>query len=150
MVWDTWYGTCWWYGIWEYGNTTVCGMVCVDGFGRVKNSIWYGMFAVWYHGTMSWMYYMGKFAWWYGMLQCTRSVRVEYVVRISSVTRLYIGHWKVFENISLADRQTDKQTDRQICVYQNRDTVLQTENSEREVRKFSFISYHDRRSISTE
>ena len=83
-------------------------MVCVDGMGREKHSIWYGTFAVWYHGTMSWMYYMAKFAWWYGMFQYIRSVRVEYVVRISSVTSLYIGHWKVFENISLADRQTDR------------------------------------------
>ena len=41
------------------------------------------------------------------MFQYIRSVRVEYVVRISSITSLYIGHWKVFENISLADRQTD-------------------------------------------
>ena len=57
---------------------------------------------------MLWMYYMAKFAWWYGMFQYIRSVRVEYVVRISSVTSLYIGHWKVFENISLADRQTDR------------------------------------------
>ena len=41
------------------------------------------------------------------MLQYMRSVRVEYVLRISSVTSLYIGNWKVFENIGLADRQTD-------------------------------------------
>ena len=46
------------------------------------------------------------------MFQYTRSVTVEYVVRISSVTSLYIGHWKEFENIGLADRQTDGQTDR--------------------------------------
>ena len=103
----------------------VRGMVCVDGMGREKHSIWYGTFAVWYHGTMSWMYYMAKFAWWYGMFQYIRSVRVEYVIQISSVTSLYIGHWKLFENISLADRQTD----RQMCIYQNRDSVLQTENT---------------------
>ena len=119
------YGICSWYSIWEYGKTTVCGMDCVDGMGREKHSIWYGTFAVWYHGTMSWMYYMAKFAWWYGMFQYIRSVRVEYVVRISSVTSLYIGHWKVSENISIADRQAD----RQICIYQNRDSVRQTENN---------------------
>ena len=55
---------------------------------------------------------MAKFAWGYGMFQYIRSVRVAYVVRISSVTSLYIGYWKVFENLSLADRQTDRQTDR--------------------------------------
>ena len=55
---------------------------------------------------------MAKFALWYGMFQYIRSVWFEYVVRISSVTSLYIGHWRVFENISLADRQTDRQTDR--------------------------------------
>ena len=136
------YGICWgyaiWeYGIWQYGKATVCGMVCVDGMVREKHSTWYGTFAVWYHGTTSRMYYMAKFAWWYGTFQYIRSVMVEYVGRISSVTSLYIGHWKVFENVSLADRQTERQTDRQrdnrqtdrqICVYQNRDSVLQTEN----------------------
>ena len=84
--------------------------------------IWYDTFAVRYHGTMSWMYYMAIFAWWYGILQYIRSVRVEYVVRIS-LTSLYIGHWKVFENNSLTDRQSD----RQIFIHQNRDSVLQTD-----------------------
>ena len=42
------------------------------------------------------------------MFQYIRSVRVEYVVRISSVTSLDIGHWKVFENISSADRETNR------------------------------------------
>ena len=41
------------------------------------------------------------------MFQYVRSVRVEYVVRIASVPSWYIGHWKEFEIISLADRQTD-------------------------------------------
>ena len=27
-----------------------------------KHSIWYGTFSVWHHGTVSWMYYMAKFA----------------------------------------------------------------------------------------
>ena len=35
-----------------------------------------------------------------------RSVRGEYVVRISSVTTFYIDDWSVFENIRHADRQT--------------------------------------------
>ena len=56
---------------------------------------------------------MAKFTWWYGMFQYIRPVRVEYVVRISSVTTLYIDHWKVLESIRLADRRTDRQTDRQ-------------------------------------
>ena len=98
-----------------YGKNTVSGMVCVDGMGRAKHSIWYGTFAVWYHGTVSWMYYIANFAWWYSMFQHIRSVRVEYVVRISSVTSLYIDHWKVFENINLPDRQTDRQIDRFGC-----------------------------------
>ena len=43
------------------------------------------------------MYYMASFAWWYGMFQYIRSVRVEYVVQISSGTTIYIDHqWKVF------------------------------------------------------
>ena len=64
------------------------------------------------YGTMSWIYYMVKFARWYDIFPDIRSVRVKYVVRISSVTSLYIGHWKLFEKISLADRQRDRQTDR--------------------------------------
>ena len=57
---------------------------------------------------------MAKFAWWYGMFQYiwSASLRVEYIARISSVTTLYIDHWKVFETLSHADRQTDRQTDR--------------------------------------
>ena len=88
---------CWCY-IWYMGRTPyiLCDMVCVDGMAREKYCLWYGTFAVWYHGTVSWMCYMAKFAWWYGMFQYIRSVRVEYVVRISSVTSLYIGNWKVF------------------------------------------------------
>ena len=113
-------------------KTTVCGMVCVDGMAREKHSIWYGTFAVWYHGSMSWMYYMAKFAWWYGMFQYIRSVRVEYIVRIPAVTSLYIGHWKVLKIKALrTDRETDRQTGRQICIYQNRGlvrSVLRTEN----------------------
>ena len=42
------------------------------------------------------------------MFQYIRSVWVEYVVRISSVTSSYIGHWKVLANVRLADRQTDR------------------------------------------
>ena len=64
------------------------------------------------------------------MLQFIRSVNVEYVVRISSVTTLYIVHWNVFVYIRHADRQTDRQTDRTICNYRNRDSILQTENME--------------------
>ena len=36
-----------------YGKNSVCGMVGVDGMVREKHSIWYGAFAVWYHGTVS-------------------------------------------------------------------------------------------------
>ena len=57
------------------------------------------------------MYYMAKFTWWYGMFQYLRSVRVEYVVRKSSVTSLYIGHWKVLRKYKPCG-QTDRQTDR--------------------------------------
>ena len=63
------------------------------------------------------MYNMAKVAWWYGMLQYIRSVRVEYVVRTSSVTSLYIDHWNVCENISHADRQTVRQRDRQTSLH---------------------------------
>ena len=44
------------------------------------------------------------------MRQYIRSVRVEYVVRISFVMGLYIGHWKVFGKISRAE--TGRLTDR--------------------------------------
>ena len=54
------------------------------------------------------------------MFQFIRSVRVEYVVRVSSVTSLYIGHWKVFDNISLADRQTDIYLTKQTQFYKLR------------------------------
>ena len=54
---------------------------------------------VWYFGGMvSWMYYMVKFARWYGMFEYIMSARVEHVVRISYVTTLYIAHWKVLKN----------------------------------------------------
>ena len=112
------YVICWWYGIWAYGKTTVCGMVCIYGVGRENHSIWYGAFAVWDNSTISWMYSMATFAWWYGMCQYIKSVTVEYVVRISSVTSLYIGRWKVFKNFTSCGptdwrtcRQTDRQTD---------------------------------------
>ena len=54
------------------------------------------------------MYHTAKFAWSYGIFQYIRSVRVESVVRISSLPTLYIDHWKVFENTRHADRQTDR------------------------------------------
>ena len=44
------------------------------------------------------------------MFQHIRYARVEYVVRISSATTLYIHHWKVFDSISHADRQRDRET----------------------------------------
>ena len=99
--------------VWYLGKTLyVVWYVLTVWYGN-STSIWYGTFAVWYLGTMPWMYYMAKFAWCYGMFQYVRSVWVEYVIRTSSsVTTLYIDHWKVFENISNADRQTDRQTDR--------------------------------------
>ena len=54
-------------------------------------------------GCIIWL----KIARWYGMFQYIRSVRVEYVVGISSVTTLYIRS-NVFENVRNADRQTDR------------------------------------------
>ena len=54
------------------------------------------------------MYYMAKYCLWYGIFQYIRSVRVEYIVRISSVTTLHIDDWNVFENIRHADRQTNR------------------------------------------
>ena len=78
-----------------YGKSTVCGMmVCVGAMVREKCSMWHGTLAVWHDGTVSWIYYMAKFAWWYGMFQFIRPNRVEYVVRISCVTTLYIDQWK--------------------------------------------------------
>ena len=49
------------------------------------------------------------------MFQHISSVKVEYVVRISSATTFYIDYWKVFENVSHAGRQADTdQTDLQL------------------------------------
>ena len=92
-------------------------------YGTGKHGIWYVTFAVWYHGTVSWMYFMANLSG--GMAFSVHKVRkrVEYVVRISYVTTLYIDHWKVFENIINADRQTD----RHVCIYRSWDSVLQTE-----------------------
>ena len=53
-----------------YGNI-------VGGMVWKKHSMWYGTLAVWYDGTVSWVYCMAKFAWWFGMFQYIRSVRVE-------------------------------------------------------------------------
>ena len=122
--------------VWYKGKTSyqVCGMVCVDGMVRENTvpGICYGTFAVWYHVTVSWVYYMAKFTWWYGMFQYIRPVRVEYVVRISSVTTLYIYRplesARKYKACGQTYRQTDRQTDIQICNYQNRDSVLQIKN----------------------
>ena len=125
IIWDM--LVVWYMGMWE-NHRMWYGMCWRHGTGKTQYpGIWYGMFAVWYHGTMSWMYCMAKFAWWYGMLQLKiTSRRVEYVVRISSVktSLLYISHW-------LEGARKDKpcgQTGRQICIYQNKDSVLQSEN----------------------
>ena len=93
------------------------------GYGKTPYAVSY-LLTVWYgkntvydkvrlrYGTMVRCHgvIMAKFAWWYSMFQYIRCVMVEYVERVSSVTTLYIDHCKVFENISLADRQTDRQT----------------------------------------
>ena len=75
----------------HWKNIVLCGVVCVDGMVRGKHSLLYGTFAVWYNGTVSWMYYKANFAWCYGLFQYVRPVRVEYVVRISPVTTIYIS-----------------------------------------------------------
>ena len=86
----TWYGTVW-DGV-RCG--TVCDMMCWYGmmarFGGY--TIWNnlgrrcGMLVVWYDvqcgGYTMWL----PIAWWYGMFQHIRSVRVEYILWISSVT----------------------------------------------------------------
>ena len=73
----------------------VCGMVC------------------WRYGTMArcrgCTNYVAKFAW-YGMFQYIRSVRVDYVVQLSSVTTLYPSLESVRKYKPC--RQTDRQTNR--------------------------------------
>ena len=61
---------CMWY---IYGILAVCGT------GKTEYIyMWYGKLAVSYDGTVSWIYYMAKFAWWHGMFQYIRSVvRIE-------------------------------------------------------------------------
>ena len=96
--------------------------------------IWQCTFAVWYHGTMSWMYYTAKFAWWYSMLQ--------YKVRKKGSNRSYEYHLErayisaigkcskiqALRTDGQTDRQTVRQTDKFAFFYRNRDAVLQTEN----------------------
>ena len=53
--------------------------------------MWYGVLVFF---MVSWMRCMVECSWLYGMLQSIRSVRVEYIVRTSYVTTLYIDHWK--------------------------------------------------------
>ena len=86
-----------WHGVW---CDTVCDIVCWYGLCTIWKITVCGMLVVRYDGTLWWMYYlytryMLNIAWWCGMFQYIRSVRVEYVVRISSVTTSYIGHWNV-------------------------------------------------------
>ena len=85
--------------------------------------MWYDVLVVCYDVTVWWMCYMAKFAWWYGMFQYIRSVRVEYVVRISSVTTFHANYWIIFETV--------RHSDRHIYEYQNRDSILQTGTSAR-------------------
>ena len=103
-------------------------MVCVDGMVREKHSIWYGTFAVWYHGTVSWMNYMAK------ICLVVWSVSV-YKVRKGRIRRTNIICneliYRPLESVRKYKpcRLTDRQTDRQICIYHNRDSVLlQTDN----------------------
>ena len=127
-IWE--YGICWWYDIWEYEKTTVCGMVCVDGMVREKHIIYMVLYVcgMVYHGTMSWMYYFGLICLvvWYvsvykvhkGRIRRTNIICNELIHRPLKSVRKY-----------KPCGQTDRQTDRQICFYQNRDSVLQTENT---------------------
>ena len=64
--------------------------------------VWYGM-VVQSGGCIIWL----NNPWRYGMFQSIRAVRVEYAVRISSITTLHISHWNVFEIVRHADRRTD-------------------------------------------
>ena len=73
--------------------------------------VWYVGGMVRWYGTAG-IFFMTKFAWWYGMSQYIGSLRVEYVARTSSVTTLNIDHWKVFEHIIHADRHAGRQTDK--------------------------------------
>ena len=65
------------------------------------------------------------------MFQYIRKVRVEYVIRISSVTTLYIDYWNVCSKIY--DMRTDRQTDRHIC-------ITETETQFYKLRKFQPFS----------
>ena len=66
---------CWWYG----------KTLMVWYMGKRWDVVWY------IGGMVSWVYCMVEFAWWYSMFQYIRSVKVEYVERISYVTTIYIS-----------------------------------------------------------
>ena len=73
-----------------------------------------GTFAVWYHGTMSWMYYIAKFAWWYGMFQYKRSVKGP-IRRTNIICNklMYrpLESVRKYKPCGQTDRQTGRQTD---------------------------------------
>ena len=63
----------------------VCDMVC-SGYG-IRNKHVCDMVCWWcIDGTVWWMTICLDITWWYGMFQSIKSVSVEYVARISSVT----------------------------------------------------------------
>ena len=64
------YMVCWWYGMMVRccilcGINTVGDMACWwygIYMGKTRSGMWYGMLVAWYDGTVSWMYYMAKYA----------------------------------------------------------------------------------------
>ena len=72
VVWCYWRsGTivrCHCYSIWL--NTICMWYGVVGGIVRGKHSMWYGTLAVWYDGTVSWIYYLAKFVNFPGGMVC--------------------------------------------------------------------------------
>ena len=101
-----------WYvlTVW-YGKNTVNGMVRLR-YGTIVRS----------RGCIIWLNLPG------GMVSVYK-VRKGRIRRTNIICHELISTIGKFENLVL---RTDRQTDRQICIYQNRDSVLQTDKSVRQ------------------
>ena len=98
--------------------------------------MWYGTLVVWHDGTERWFYNMAKYCLvvWYvsGYKVCKSRIRrtnimcnellIIYQVSIIGTNYLVVELVRKYKGCG----QTDRQIHRQICNYQNRDSVLQT------------------------
>ena len=74
------------------------------------DSILYGTFAVWYYGTMSWMHYMAKFAWYVDKAREGRIRRTNIICNELIMSRP-LESVRKHKPCGHTYRQTDRQTD---------------------------------------